>query len=890
MDSLLEMPRSTRSSNAAKKKALGVSNSSDSNSNRTASSNDDKSDTPRKSLRSAKVSPAPSVASSGSTVSNTTATRSLRKRAPPSPEKAAISDGADFKRCRVSVPSSPEPSPTPTPVKGATPTGRKQRGPQKESSSPLTSTSKRAKVASQAPEPANPEPPPATTPSLKRRRQTVRERGSGAEEEEEEEEHSSSSPVIAVPTTKRRGAKRSRRAPRKTSAEAKEAKAATPIPTTAEKEEVKKVEKEDQQLEKGEKAEELSASSPPKSPITEMKTSLSKKELLALQRRQLLQHLDHYDLSDLTSLSSLFATWPESELRVAVTVPPSLPISASQRLWISTEGSPISRTTLNGDNHEADATPTKAAEVLGTKRARRHFSPVPRTDARGGGPGSGGLGEHEGENAEDSMEKNQHPRLLDIFCVASFTLPAWKDKDTAAGDGAQLDEHEHLVRDIAAINPDVFCVKQAHVDYATLYLRPELSRQGYQCSGGTDGTTTPFQSFIFFSREVFSEVAFHCRPVQSMARKLVKHSAYAQLWRDTLNESLKSSCAGDRSGGNASNDSQLLVSVLRHLATGSLLLVGCLTEHLHLAEFPSPPLSSSTTAVVSTATPITVPFVECAGGGGSGTGGGGCCASTITVSFAGCHSSLGGSPSAISAPTEWCPPSFDSRPDLAAINASGCLWALHEIWQEVQESGQAGSTTPLLNGYNGNGRPLLSSAVSPSPMRWVLCANLEASPSSPAYQIFRDGYPSDESIARLRAVRNVHLRNDFLDATSLLDLLWHAFQHPCTDVRSCYHSVMSTEPPFTRYATVASSSSSATKTTVIPRKCVDYIFCSGSSLHPRQVLIPPCRATLRVAPDSVGQMQHRICSTIPCAAAHETAFSLASKVGIVATSTAPTTA
>ncbi|VDK41053.1 unnamed protein product [Taenia asiatica] len=604
---------------------------------------------------------------------------------------------------------------------------------------------------------------------------------------------------------------------------------------------------------------------------------MSKKDLLALQRRQLLQHLDHYDLSDLTSLSGLFITWPESELRVSMTVPPSSPISASQRLWVSTEGSPMSRTALNGDSHEADATPTKAAEeVPGAKRARHHLSPVPRTDARGSGLGSGGGGEHEAENAADTMEKNQHPRLLDTFCVASFTLPAWKDKDTAAGDGVQLDEHEHLVRDIAAINPDVFCVKQAHADYAALHLRPELSRQGYQCSGGTDGTAASYQSFIFFNREVFSEVAFHCRSVQSMARKLVEHSAYAQLWRDTLSESLKSSCAGDRSGGNASNDSQLLVSVLRHLATGSLLLVGCLTERLHPVEFPPPPPSSPTTAVVPIDTPIIVPYVECAGGGGSGTAGGGCCASTTTVSVAGCHSSHGGPLS-----SEWCPPSFDSRPDLAAINASGCLWALHEIWQEVQESGQAAVTTPLVNGYNGNSHPLLPSTMSLSPMRWVLCANLEASPSSPAYQIFCDGYPSDESIARLRAVRNIHLRNnDFLDATSLLDLLWHAFQHPCTDVRSCYQSVMSTEPPFTRYATVPSSSSAAT-TTVIPRKCVDYIFCSGSSLHPRQVLMPPCRATLGVASDSMGQMQRRVCSTTPCAAAHETAFPLASKVGIV---------
>ncbi|VDM27090.1 unnamed protein product [Hydatigera taeniaeformis] len=64
---------------------------------------------------------------------------------------------------------------------------------------------------------------------------------------------------------------------------------------------------------------------------------------------------------------------------------------------------------------------------------------------------------------------------------------------------------------------------------------------------------------------------------------------------------------------------------------------------------------------------------------------------------------------------------------------------------------------------------------------------------------------------------------------------------------------------------------------------MDYIFCSGASLHPRQVLMPPCRATLGVAPNS-DQMQSRICSATPSATAHETTFSLASKVGIVAVS------
>lgn len=134
------MPRPTRSSNAARKKTLGGSNSSG-NRNRTISPSRNKSGTPRKSLRSVKASPAPSVASSASTVSTTAATRSLRKRAPPSPEKdalsttqASISDGTGFKRRRVSMPPSPDPSPTPAPVKGATPTGRKRRGLQKEAS------------------------------------------------------------------------------------------------------------------------------------------------------------------------------------------------------------------------------------------------------------------------------------------------------------------------------------------------------------------------------------------------------------------------------------------------------------------------------------------------------------------------------------------------------------------------------------------------------------------------------------------------------------------------------------------------------------------------------------------------------------------------------------
>ncbi|VDM27176.1 unnamed protein product, partial [Hydatigera taeniaeformis] len=315
------MPRSTRNSNASKKRILRGGNSSERSRNRTISLDNNKPGTPRKSLRSAKASPAPSVASSSaSTVSTTTTTvtRSLRKRAPPSPEKETpspvqvpINDGTGYKRRRVSVPPSPEPSFAPAPVKGINPTGRKRRGPPKEA------TAKRAKIAlqgeptkffggicvgivlgafiiNQAPDSTTPGSSSSTSASLKRRHQAVGGRVGGVVEEEEEE-HSSYSPIASTSATaKKRGAKRSRRAPKKSSAATEMIEPAILKPSTTENEDVKGMkEKKDEQIEKSEESDELAVPSPSKSPVAEVKTSLSKKELLALQRRQLLQHLDH---------------------------------------------------------------------------------------------------------------------------------------------------------------------------------------------------------------------------------------------------------------------------------------------------------------------------------------------------------------------------------------------------------------------------------------------------------------------------------------------------------------------------------------------------------------------------------------------------------------------
>lgn len=111
-------------------------------------------------------------------------------------------------------------------------------------------------------------------------------------------------------------------------------------------------------------------------------------------------------------------------------------------------------------------------------------------------------------------------------------------------------------------------------------------------------------------------------------------------------------------------------------------------------------------------------------------------------------------------------------------------------------------------------------------------------------------------------------------------MLWHAFQHTATDVRSCYQAVLGREPPFTRFT--------SSTTPAAPRKCVDYIFCSGEGLSPQQVLLPPCRNLLLAGLASSQGRQRRadaaidglICSAAPSAEA-TTAVALATRIGIV---------
>ncbi|BHF82750.1 hypothetical protein SprV_0802588900 [Sparganum proliferum] len=642
-----------------------------------------------------------------------------------------------------------------------------------------------------------------------------------------------------------------------------------------------------------------SATKLPPSPPSEPKPP-TKEELLTLQRRQLLQHLDHYDLSDAMSTSSLLANWPEVDAKptaVSATSPPDA-VKPSQRIWVLERSNTDSRATSQEGSRDTPSSPV--ATVNGTPEVQATKQQLLTAASP----------------ASDSIT------TLDSFCVGSFTMSTPQVDEP----NSPTDEEDRLLVEVDTIRPDVFCLRNAHPSEATSRLRPELMRRGYQSSACPEGPAFANPSFIFYNRDIFTEVSFHHRPVQATARKLAYRSAYPQSWRDSLQQAISTTAslldleAGskERAGEAADTGPELLVSVLRHKRTGSLLLVGCLTDQpgadgkdggflsspskiyssncsdttVAAAAATSSSNSSSSSVCntsssnsvcntvsctnllssisssnsVSRTNPLSssgsttvnsgaynnpaqtntnclstawnhIPYVYCPTGAPT---------TTVSVARPGClYSSL------FSASGEWCPPTFKCRPDLAAMNAAGAFWVLQDIWEEEVVASSCvdlhnGLPNPvcgsLQNGFAAAGEQTVTTTPSP-PFRWVLCGNLDAASTSPAYQICRDGYPSDDSIARLKVVRNVHLSgHDYLDSTSLIDLLWHAFQHPCTDVSSCYSSVLGREPPFTRFMLPPVANAG-----LHLRNCVDYIFCSSSTLHPRAVFMPPCRAVVSAA-------------------------------------------
>ncbi|VDL96846.1 unnamed protein product [Schistocephalus solidus] len=719
----------------------------------------------------------------------------------------------------------------------------------------------------------------------------------------------------------------------------------------------------------------------------------TKEQLLTLQRRQLLQHLDHYDLSDLMSTSSLLANWPEVDAKptaVSATSPPDA-VKPSQRIWVLERTTTTNNANINTaqeGSRDAVSPPVNGTpEVQVTKQqllsaASPAPDSIPTLDSFCIGsftmstPQAGELPifpmllpplslsiAHHHSKAGWIFDADLRTASVRPLVTGTRLRHRW----AVGGDEpcSLSDEEDRLLLEVDTIKPDVFCLRNAPPNDATSRLRPELIRQsktthpsvlvyrdcenprrehqrGYQSSACPEGPAFVNPSFIFYKRDIFTEVSFHHRPVQATARKLAYRCAYPQSWRDSLHQSISTTAslldleAGskERAGEAADTGPELLVSVLRHTRTGSLLLVGCLTDQpgvdgKNSSFLGSPskiyssscgggiggtttsssssssisvcnnntttskssvcnpisssrgsvcntvsmsstrPLSSNSTVnsgvygslLVSHSAPASphcvnsawnhVPYVYCPTGAQT---------TTVSVARSGClYSSL------FSASGEWCPPTFKCRPDLAAVNAAGAFWVLQEIWEdEVVANSRAGLQNGLSNPVcpslqNGfaAAEPTVTTPPSPPPFRWVLCGNLDAASTSPAYQICRDGYPSDDSITRLR---------------SLIDLLWHAFQHPCTDVSSCYNSVLGREPPFTRFMLPPVASAGLNL-----RNCVDYIFCSSSTLHPRAVFVPPCRAVVSVA-SATGPS--RPPSSRPLSQP-ETVISLAARLGII---------
>ncbi|KAK8771508.1 hypothetical protein V5799_025254 [Amblyomma americanum] len=66
----------------------------------------------------------------------------------------------------------------------------------------------------------------------------------------------------------------------------------------------------------------------------------------------------------------------------------------------------------------------------------------------------------------------------------------------------------------------------------------------------------------------------------------------------------------------------------------------------------------------------------------------------------------------------------------------------------------------------------------------LLVGRLQLAAGSPAYQLLRDGYLDDDMIEELQRHRDVALPGR--ESAALVNLLWKAFQHPSSSLRSCY--------------------------------------------------------------------------------------------------------
>ncbi|CAN7949394.1 unnamed protein product, partial [Ixodes pacificus] len=75
----------------------------------------------------------------------------------------------------------------------------------------------------------------------------------------------------------------------------------------------------------------------------------------------------------------------------------------------------------------------------------------------------------------------------------------------------------------------------------------------------------------------------------------------------------------------------------------------------------------------------------------------------------------------------------------------------------------------------------------------VLLGRLQLAAGSPAYQLLRDGYLDDDMIEELQ--RHCDVPRPGKENAALVNLLWKAFQHPSSSLRSCYAATKGSELP-----------------------------------------------------------------------------------------------
>ncbi|XP_067946489.1 uncharacterized protein [Watersipora subatra] len=94
-----------------------------------------------------------------------------------------------------------------------------------------------------------------------------------------------------------------------------------------------------------------------------------------------------------------------------------------------------------------------------------------------------------------------------------------------------------------------------------------------------------------------------------------------------------------------------------------------------------------------------------------------------------------------------------------------------------------------------------------------LCGDFNTRSTDPGYQATSEGYLNDHSIRELQKLDTIILPDG--SKNSLVNLLWHAFQHPVRDIKSAYLAVQGNEPELT-------------SVNYVMRAAVDYIW--GSQL------------------------------------------------------------